>query len=236
MPKKLLNKELPFFKEGQTPDPGPQTPDPDWGCTTRFEAEFWEAGYKLVAGVDEVGRGAWAGPVVAAAVILNPERIPPGLNDSKQLSAEAREALAVQIHESAWAIAIGEQDAQTVDRVNVLEATRLAMEVAITSLNPPPDCLLIDALTLSRLGLPQKGVIRGDALSVSIAAASIVAKVFRDRLMVNLESLYPDYGFARHKGYGTSLHRQALGQQGPSPVHRLTFRGVLPNPVLSFKF
>lgn len=199
-------------------------------ATTEFETPLWTAGVRLIAGVDEVGRGAWAGPVVTAAVILDPGRIPEGLDDSKKLSAERRAALAARILETALAVAFGEESAEVIDRVNILEATRRAMRTAIAALDPAPEHLLIDAVRLDGLGLPSRSIIKGDARSVSIAAASIVAKVRRDAMMEALNATYPAYGFARHKGYGTAAHQAALAAHGPTPIHRLTFRGVRPEP------
>lgn len=199
-------------------------------ASTEFETPLWTAGVRLIAGVDEVGRGAWAGPVVTAAVILDPERIPEGLDDSKKLSAERRAALAARILETALAVAFGEEPAEVIDRVNILEATRRAMRSAIAALDPAPEHLLIDAVRLDTHGIPSRSIIKGDARSVSIAAASIVAKVRRDAMMEALNATYPAFGFARHKGYGTAAHQAALAAHGPTPIHRLTFRGVRPEP------
>ncbi len=196
--------------------------------TDDLERALWQTGVTAIAGVDEVGRGAWAGPVVAAAVILRPDDIPTGLDDSKRLSPAQRDALNAELLTRAAAVAVGVQDAPIIDRINILEATKLAMRAALDHLPIRPDHLLIDALTLPGIPLPQQGIIRGDARSVSIAAASIVAKVFRDRLMGELDLEFPEYGFAAHKGYGTARHRAALARLGPCRVHRLTFRGVLP--------
>ncbi len=199
-------------------------------ASTEFETPLWTSGVRLVAGVDEVGRGAWAGPVVTAAVILDPERIPEGLDDSKKLSAERRAALAAQILETALAVAFGEEPAEVIDRINILEATRRAMRAAIAALDPAPEHLLIDAVKLDGTGIPSRSIIKGDARSVSIAAASIVAKVRRDTLMEALDATYPAYRFGRHKGYGTAAHQAALAAHGPTPLHRMSFRGVRPEP------
>lgn len=196
-------------------------------CTTRWEKVFWAQGYKRLAGVDEVGRGAWAGPVITAAVILDPENIPTGLNDSKKLSAVQRTYLAGSIKESALSLAFGTQSATEIDTFNILEATRRAMMQAIEQLAPTPDVLLIDAVHLPKVKIPTQSIIRGDAQSVSIAAASIVAKVYRDQLMTAFDTHYPGYGFARHKGYGTAEHQAALEKLGPCVIHRLSFRGVV---------
>jgi ribonuclease HII len=196
--------------------------------TTEFEAPYWARGLNYIAGVDEAGRGAWAGPVVAAAVVLNPEAIPAGLQDSKQLTPAQRERLVPRIEAAAYGIGIGIVEAAVIDRINILEATRQAMQEALAALSPRPDVLLLDALSLPVVPIPQQSVVHGDARSVSIAAASIIAKVYRDRLMEKLDAQYPAYGFSRHKGYGTAYHQQQLRRCGPSPIHRLTFRGVVP--------
>jgi len=179
-----------------------------------------------VAGVDEAGRGPLAGPVVAAAVILNPERRIKGLDDSKLLTPEERESLFDQILKQAAAVGTGIVDPETIDRVNILEATCLAMRQALSCLCPRPNLVLIDAVSLSGLAWPQKPLVRGDRRSASIAAASIVAKVSRDRLMIEADSVFPQYGFRRHKGYPTPEHLRALRKHGPCPIHRRTFHGV----------
>ena len=192
----------------------------------RYERAAWRSGLPRVAGVDEAGRGPLAGPVVAAAVILNPARRIKGLEDSKLLPPARRETLFDQILEQAAAVGTGIVDPQIIDRVNILEATRLAMLEALSRLSPRPDLVLIDALRLSALAYPQKALVRGDRRSASIAAASIVAKVTRDRLMVEADHLFPQYGFRRHKGYPTREHLAALRHHGPCPIHRRTFHGV----------
>ena len=196
------------------------------GAGYRFEREAWRAGLARVAGVDEVGRGPLAGPVVAAAVILDPGRPIKGLRDSKLLTPARREELFGRIVDAAMAVGLGNVDPETIDRVNILEATRRAMLQAIGQLPVAPELVLIDALRLASLTCPQKNLIHGDRRSASIAAASIVAKVTRDRLMVEYDRQFPEYGFARHKGYATSAHLKALDKYGPCPVHRRTFRGV----------
>jgi ribonuclease HII len=194
-----------------------------------LEDEAIAEGFKLIGGVDEVGRGCLAGPVVAAACILDLDgEIPAGLNDSKKLSEKKRLALDDIIREKAIAFAIAEVSAQVIDEINILEATKRAMTDAIEALRPQCDFLLIDAVTLKSTSIPQKAIIKGDATSISIAAASILAKNHRDRLMVEMDSKYPGYGFAGHVGYGTKTHYEALGTLGPSPIHRLTFKGVVP--------
>ena len=197
-------------------------------CDTAFEEEAQTSGARLIAGIDEVGRGALAGPVVAAAVILDLSRLPAGLNDSKKLTAATRARLAVEIRASALAYSVARVEAEDIDRINILQATREAMRKAIIALDPAPDFLLIDALQLHELKIRQKAIIKGDAKSVSIAAASIIAKVARDSWMVDYDREYPAYGFASHVGYGTVRHLQALREFGASKIHRLTFRQVLP--------
>jgi ribonuclease HII len=196
-------------------------------CTAILERELHQLGYRFIAGVDEVGRGAWAGPVVAAAVILNLDQIPEGIDDSKRLSPRRREELFSAIGNTARALSIGIVDAWEIDRTNILRATERAMTQAIEGLRVRPDFLLIDAVELLDVEVPQRALIRGDQLSVSIAAASIIAKVTRDRLMREYDRLYPGYGFAHHVGYGTRAHREALMRLGPCPIHRRSFRGVL---------
>ena len=196
------------------------------GAPYRYERAAWRSGLPHVAGVDEAGRGPLAGPVVAAAVILNPERRIKGLDDSKLLTPAQRELLFEQILERATAVGTGIVDPQTIDRVNILEATRLAMLEALSRLSPHPSLVLIDAVRLPRAEFPHRALIHGDRRSASIAAASIVAKVTRDRLMVEVDRLFPQYGFRRHKGYPTSEHLAALRHHGPCPIHRRTFHGV----------
>ena len=192
----------------------------------RYERAAWRSGLKQVAGVDEAGRGPLAGPVVAAAVILDRDRRLKGVDDSKRLTPAQRERLFEQILERAPGLGIGIVDPQTIDRVNILEATRLAMYEALGKLAPRPDLVLIDALRLPALAVSQKPLIKGDRRSASIAAASIVAKVTRDRLMLEADARFPEYGFARHKGYPTREHLAALEKHGPCPIHRRTFHGV----------
>lgn len=193
-----------------------------------LEERLAQAGYASVAGVDEAGRGALAGPVVAAAVVLDPRRLVPGVDDSKLLAAEERERLAVAIRRAALAAAVVAVPADVIDRINILEATRRAMRAALARLAPAPRCAVVDAVPLSGLRFPCFPVVRGDAISYSVACASILAKVERDRMMVALDAEHPGYGFAHHKGYAVPEHLEALADRGPSPVHRLTFRSVLP--------
>lgn len=192
-----------------------------------FEEQAWGDGYKLVAGLDEVGRGCLAGPVVAAACILDPSKqFPEGLDDSKKLTETTRDEIAAQLKIDCIAYAIGQVEADEIDRINILEATKQAMLNAIASLPTPPDFLLIDALYLKRSPLPQKSIIKGDSISASIAAASILAKTYRDDLMKTYDLEYPHYGFAGHKGYGAATHLEALKIHGPCVLHRKTFHGV----------
>ncbi|WP_252263947.1 ribonuclease HII [Paracidobacterium acidisoli] len=194
-------------------------------CGNKYEKAARLQGATVIAGVDEVGRGALFGPVVAAAVILPIDTRIRGLRDSKQLLREDRERLAGVVKKKAIAIVIEEIDAETIDRVNIYQATRLAMTAAVTKLSPAPDHLLIDAMKLD-LTCPQTSIIYGDSLSISIAAASVVAKVYRDGRMRELDHEYPQYGLASHKGYSTPEHLAALEKHGPCPLHRRSFRPV----------
>lgn len=193
-----------------------------------FEDQARADGFLFIAGVDEVGRGCLAGPVVAAACILHPEKsLPIGINDSKKLTAKKREEIASQLKVDCIAYAVGQIEADEIDRINILEATKRAMLIAIASLTPPADFLLIDALQLKQSPLPQKAIIKGDSISASIAAASILAKTYRDDLMKAYDLEYPQYGFAGHKGYGAASHFAAIREYGPCPLHRRSFRGVI---------
>src|SRR5277367_3341331 len=191
-------------------------------CQGKFEKEARAQGYQSVAGVDEVGRGALFGSVVAAAVILSPDRPIRGLRDSKQLLKDRRETLAERIRERAVAWAVGSADAFEIDRINIYQASRLAMRRAIQKLNPAPDFLLIDAITVD-LPVSQRPLIHGDALSQCIAAASILAKVERDACMCAWDEVFPQYGLKNHKGYSTDEHWNALEKHGPTPLHRFSF-------------
>jgi len=193
-----------------------------------FERQARAAGYTFVAGIDEVGRGPLAGPVIAAAVILNPDAPVEGVNDSKKLTEQRRERLFELIMARALAVGVGQVDAATIDQINILQATRRAMLAAVQALSASPDLLLIDGITTIASPLPQQTIKQGDSRSASIAAASIIAKVTRDRMMGAYDKLYPDYGFLRHKGYGSAVHLAALRQHGPCPIHRMTFAGVKP--------
>jgi ribonuclease HII len=196
-----------------------------------FERELWQAGVRHVAGADEVGRGSWAGPLVAAAVILPSDHdavaaLLGQVDDSKKLTPRVREHLCDLIRSVSLAVGVGNASAEEVDRMGIVPANRLALERAVAGLTVAPDFLLLDFLTLPGLMLPQRGIAHGDALSLSIAAASIIAKVTRDRWMCAQEQMYPGYGFARHKGYGTAEHRAALDRLGPCELHRRSFAPV----------
>ena len=195
-------------------------------CGVRFEDEARAAGHAVVAGVDEVGRGALCGPVVAAAVALGDGFDTEGLDDSKRLTRRQREALDTRIRERARGFAIGWAEPAEIDRVNILEATLLAMRRAVLALPERPDLLLVDALTIPGLDVEQRPIVKGDALSVSIAAASIVAKVARDALMRDLDREHPGYDLARNMGYGSEGHRDALRRLGPTTIHRRSFNGT----------
>jgi ribonuclease HII len=191
-------------------------------CQAKYENEARAQGFRRIAGVDEVGRGALFGPVFAAAVILSPDRSIRGLRDSKMLDAERREILAVRIRERAVAWSVAAADAFEIDRINILQASRLAMKRAIERLNPTADYLLVDAVTVD-LPLCQRALIHGDALSQCIAAASILAKVTRDACMREWDVVFPQYGLKSHKGYSTDEHWKALETHGPTPMHRFSF-------------
>ena len=188
-----------------------------------FEHELQNAGFHAIAGIDEVGRGPLAGPVVSAAVILPEDYYPIGINDSKKVSEKKREALFEDILKHATAYGFGIIDKDEIDRINILNATKASMKMAVTALKTAPDYLLIDAVKLEDISIPQKNIVKGDSLSISIAAASIIAKVTRDRMMCDYDSRYPEYGFAKHKGYGTKQHIDAIKKYGISPIHRLTY-------------
>ncbi|HTT20192.1 MAG TPA: ribonuclease HII [Candidatus Sulfotelmatobacter sp.] len=199
-------------------------------CTLKYEKKAWACGAQLVAGVDEVGRGSLFGCVVAAAVILDPAYRLRGLRDSKLLLPERREVLAERIRERAVAWSVAAVDAARIDQINIYQASRVAMREAVLSLAPAPDHLLIDAVKIE-CDLPQEAIIHGDALSASIAAASILAKVERDRMMREWDKVFPEYGLAAHKGYSTPKHLAALRELGPTPLHRQSFAPVWQNPV-----
>ena len=186
-----------------------------------YEDKYSE--FALIAGVDEAGRGPLAGPVCAGACILPKDAEILYLNDSKKLSEKRRESLFVEIKEKAVSWGVGLVGPERIDEINILNATYEAMRQALSQLNPPADFVLVDAVHIPDIGTPQVGIVKGDAKSVSIAAASILAKVTRDHLMMEYDAKYPEYGFARHKGYGTAAHYEALLKYGSSPIHRMTF-------------
>jgi ribonuclease HII len=190
-----------------------------------FELAATQNGHTLICGVDEAGRGPWAGPVVASAVILNPANIPNGLNDSKKLTHEKREALFDPVMQSAD-VGIGIVSAAEIDDINILQATYLAMNRAMQNLKSQPTLALVDGNRAPALPCKVQTIIKGDALSLSIAAASIIAKVTRDRIMIAMDKHYPGYGFAAHKGYGTAAHAAALAHIGPCPEHRKSFAPI----------
>lgn len=192
-----------------------------------YEQLYNEKGYTRVCGVDEAGRGPLCGPVVAAAVILDPNRPIEGLNDSKKLSEKKRELLFDLICERALSFSVAMAEPAEIDELNILGATMLAMRRAILALSPSADFALIDGNTIRNIPIPAVGVIKGDALSSSIAAASILAKVTRDRICLEQDALYPMYGIAKHKGYPTAAHMEAVRTYGPSPIHRRSFLGFL---------
>ena len=195
-----------------------------------LETPFWQADLPHVAGLDEAGRGAWAGPVAAAAVILPPKpnisKQLKGVRDSKQMTARQREHWAEEIKARAAAWAVGFASPQEIDEIGIVPSTRLAMGRALAQLAHVPQHLLIDALLLPAVDLPQTSIIRGDSASLSIAAASVLAKTSRDALMVSMDSVHPGYTFARHKGYGTRQHQAALAQLGPCEIHRKSFSPI----------
>jgi ribonuclease HII len=195
-----------------------------------YEKALTAKGYARIAGVDEAGRGPLAGPVVAAAVILPADFAAGGVNDSKQLTPRQRDRLYACILAEARAVGIGVVDAGEIDRINILQAARLAMATAVANLDPQPLFLLIDGNFSIHSNLPQQPIVKGDARSVSVAAASIVAKVTRDRLMCRYHIDFPQFGFDRHKGYPTAAHKAAIARHGPCAIHRRTFKGVCPQP------
>ena len=189
----------------------------------QYEKEFLSQGKKLIAGIDEAGRGPLAGPVVAGAVVLPSGLIIEGVDDSKKLSEKKREKLYDEIEKKAVSFGIGIVSPAEIDEINILQATRKAMKEAVCALSVKPDILLIDAVHLPDITISQRSIIKGDAKSLSIAAASIMAKVTRDRLMVEYAKLYPEYGFESNKGYGSQEHIAALEKYGPCPIHRKSF-------------
>lgn len=193
----------------------------------KYEKELYEQGITLIAGTDEVGRGPLVGPVVAAAVILPVGYNLEGLDDSKKLTEKKREKYFDIIMEDAVSVGLGIVDAKTIDEINILEASRLAMKLAVDNLNVKPEHILSDAMKLTNLDIPYTDIIHGDALSLSIAAASVIAKVTRDRMMVELDKEYPEYGFAKHKGYPTKLHLDNIKKYGILDNYRLSYKPVM---------
>ena len=208
---------LPLFPKWKTPE----KTDP-----LSYETIARKAGYRLLAGVDEAGRGPLAGPVVAAAVIIPEDKILPGVKDSKQMTEKARDEAFSVINEAAVAVGIGVVSHQFIDKFNILRASLEAMKRAVLSLDALPEYLLIDGIHAVPLPIPQRCLIKGDQISQSISAASVMAKVYRDRIMRSYDKQFPVYGFSKNKGYGTSMHFKALVQHGPTPIHRRTFKGV----------
>jgi ribonuclease HII len=207
----------------------PRLDKPDLSPSLIKEIALLKQGFRFIAGLDEAGRGAWAGPVVAAAVILpldQPElqATLAGLNDSKKLRPQTRERYFDLILETALAVSVGQASAAMVDRSNVIAATRHAMRVAVVQLSPAPDYLLLDHLNLPAVNLPQPAFPKADGISLTVAAASVIAKVTRDRLMIQFDTEHPGYAFDRHKGYGTLVHRLALARCGPCPLHRMSYK------------
>lgn len=191
-----------------------------------YERELYEQGYNLIGGVDEAGRGPLVGPVVAACVILPVNYSLPGLTDSKQLSEKKREQLYDIIMKEAVSVGVGVVDAKTIDKINILEASRLAMKLAIDNMAIKPEYVLSDAMKLPDIGIDYKDIVHGDALSLSIAAGSVVAKVTRDRMMYELDEQYPEYGFAKHKGYPTKAHLEAIKKFGLLDCYRFSYKPV----------
>lgn len=220
------SKPAPSRRPRQAPRAAPKT----------LELAAWGRGLRHVAGVDEVGRGPLAGPVVAAAVIFAPEVHIPHVTDSKQLSPTLRETLAEQIKAAALTWGVGLVPAPLIDAINILQATRMAMRQAIRSLDPAPELLLVDGWELPDIEFPQQNVIGGDRESFTIAAASILAKVHRDRIMQHLHALYPEYGFAGHKGYASRAHLDAIAAHGPCPAHRRSFSPFSSGPQEALDF
>lgn len=194
--------------------------------TLYFEEQARAHGFSAIAGIDEAGRGPLAGPVVAAAVILPQQFDLPGLTDSKKISEKKREHLYPLIRQQAVAVGVGVASAVEIDRINILQATLLAMKRALSRLDITPDHLLIDGITPLPVDIPQQTLTKGDSRSLSIAAASVVAKVLRDHIMLSFDRQHPDYGFSKHKGYGTAQHREAIARFGPNCQHRKSFGGV----------
>lgn len=204
----------------------PENPDPPVLDPLRYESMLRAAGYRLIAGVDEAGRGPLAGPVVAAAVILAEGPLLPGVRDSKQMTESARENALYLIQQKAVAVGVGVVSHRYIDRFDILKASLEAMKRAVLALVPPPDACLVDGIHAIPMHIAQRCIKKGDRLSQSVSAASIVAKVYRDRMMCAYHEQFPQYGFSEHKGYGTRRHLAAIREHGACPIHRRTFRGV----------
>ncbi len=213
----IPDKNLPLF-----PSPGGTGPDD----LLYFESTRRERGYDHIAGVDEAGRGPLAGPVVAAAVIMPPGVIIQGVKDSKKMTGKARKAAFSVINETAISIGIGVVSSNAIDKSNILIASLEAMKLAVLSLDPVPGFLLVDGTQKIPILIPQDSIIKGDQLCHCISAASVIAKVYRDRIMCAYDAMFPEYGFIQHKGYGTAGHLRAISEHGACPIHRQTFRGV----------
>ncbi|UCG79525.1 MAG: ribonuclease HII [Nitrospirota bacterium] len=196
-----------------------------------FDNSIRDKGYISIAGIDEAGRGPLAGPVIASAVILRKGSNIPGLDDSKKLNSKKIESLFWEITSEAESIGLGIVDSEEIDRLNILNATKKAMKIAVRDLNKLPDLIMIDALSLDDLEIDQMAIVKGDSKSASIAAASIVAKYIRDWMMRHYHTVYPDYGFNKHKGYGTRLHIDKINEYGPCPIHRRSFHPVSAIPL-----
>jgi ribonuclease HII len=192
----------------------------------KFEREAGSKGYRIIAGIDEAGRGPLAGPVVSAAVILSSDFSVAGIADSKKLTSSKRQQLYHQIYQQARSVGIGIVDAIEIDRINILRASLLSMSISVDNLDPRPDFLIVDGKFKIPADIPQQPVVKGDSLCLSIAAASIVAKVTRDKLMEMYHQEYPQFGFSRHKGYPTKAHKAAIKKYGCCPIHRKSFKGV----------
>ncbi|MGE5605308.1 MAG: ribonuclease HII [Bacteroidota bacterium] len=201
----------------------PKKPKLSWEERIELEQTCWRNGRQRVAGLDEAGRGPLAGPVVAAIFVITPEFNKPEVNDSKQLTPAQREKLYQFLTSGEWDYGVGVVAPEEIDRSNIYQASRVAMLKALRAVQPPPDYLLVDALVVPETEIEQKSVIHGDARSIAIAAASIIAKYTRDQIMIDYERKYPGYGFAKHKGYPTREHYEALNKLGPSPIHRKSF-------------
>lgn len=235
--KSVANPDKRSLRRGRDRAPSAFLPTQFWSELARLaelatpERCLRQDGFRAIAGVDEVGRGCLAGPVVAAAVVLDADAIFFRLNDSKKVTSLDRRSLCGRIMAAAKAVSVGVVEPQTIDRINILAASKLAMSQAVDSLDVRPDVLLVDAVYIEHLILPQVPIVKGDERCASIAAASVVAKVYRDTLMESYHGSYPEYDFCNNAGYGTALHWKALEKYGPTPIHRRAFRGVEQSPL-----